>query len=312
MQRSSEIPAPGALICSGLSRDPFLRPGLARADVTGPDAASFLNGQFTADVQHLASGRWTWSGFCSAKGRLLATFRIARLPGGFVLQIPSAVAGDFLTRLRRFVLRAKVSLPAAATPGSTAEFDGRHTAADAIPGLDRWPGEGEVTEAGGCILFGVENGRVLAMGTSFDGVRDAAPGGEWRNDVMSGYPWILPGAQEMFVPQMVGLETVGGVSFTKGCYPGQEIVARSQYLGEVKRRLFRITASAARVPQPGETVSVASTSQPAGTVLIGSPADDSAVVALAVLDVRLGSADDLTLADGVGIDSCEAVHPSRE
>ena len=312
MQESSEIPAPGALIWSGLSHDPFLRPGLARADVTGPDAASFLNGQFTADVQHLAPGRWTWSGYCSAKGRLIATFRIARLPGGFVLQIPSDVAGDLLSRLRRFVLRAKVSLPAAAAPGSTAEFDGLHTSPEIIPGLDRWPGEGEVAEAGGCLLFGVENGRVLAMGSSLDGAHGVAAGGEWRNDVMSGCPWILPGAQEMFVPQMVGLETVGGVSFTKGCYPGQEIVARSQYLGEVKRRLYRITALSARVPQPGEPVTVASTSQPAGTVLFGSAADSSSVAALAVLDVRLADADGLMLSDGAGVGSCEAVHPARE
>jgi len=279
------------------------RPELGCILVAGTDATAFLNGQFTSDLASLPDGAWTWAGYCSPKGRLLATVRAGRHGAGWALQAPTAVVSDLTGRLRRFVLRAKVTftLP----PGESA------CCIEYPPG--RWPSDVPATIGpGGCAgdarrsAFALADGRLLIHGVPDTGL--AAGTEDWLSDVLAGAPWILPGAEETFVPQMVDLERVGGVSFTKGCYPGQEVVARSQHLGEVKRRLHRVRIGEESLPTPGQAVRAGDA--PAGSVLYAASRPSGGVIALAVLDVSLAAQGALCLEDGRALADVERLHPA--
>ena len=278
-----------------------LRPELGCVLVSGADATAFLNGQFTSDLASLAEGAWTWAGYCSPKGRLLATVRAGRHGAGWVLQAPAAIVPGLTDRLRRFVLRAKVTL--SLPPGESAWVE--HS-----PGA--WPAD---TPAGvrpggfaidaGCVFLALADGSLLVHGQR---PADTVPAtADWAADVLAGAPWILPGAEETFVPQMVDLERVGGVSFTKGCYPGQEVVARAQHLGEVRRRLHRARTDTGLPPAPGQPVRAGDAS--AGSVLYAAADASGGVIILAVLDVSAATQDSLALDDGRVLSGIERLHP---
>jgi folate-binding protein YgfZ len=279
------------------------RPELGCILVAGTDATAFLNGQFTSDLASLPDGAWTWAGYCSPKGRLLATVRAGRHGAGWALQAPSAVVADLTARLRRFVLRAKVTFaPASGESAFCIEYP---------PG--RWPSDiptsiapGGFAGDAGRSAFALADGRLLVHGTTDTGL--AVGTADWLSDVLAGAPWILPGAEESFVPQMVDLERVGGVSFTKGCYPGQEVVARSQHLGEVKRRLHRVRIGEGSLPAPGQAVRAGDA--PAGSVLYAASRPSGGVIALAVLDVSLAARGALCLEDGRPLNEAERLHPA--
>ncbi len=236
--------------------------------IEGPDAPTFLNGQFTCDVAALAPGHWTWGGYCSPKGRLLTTFRLGLLDGAYLLQCPSGQGMDLAVRLRRYVLRSKVTL----TPVPVTYRTGRPAAL----GVADSPETGTVRADIDRIVWGLGP----------DAIAVDAPASEpslpdWSGDVALGAPWIVPANAEAFVPQMVDLDRAGGVSFSKGCYPGQEVVARARYLGEVKRHLFRISVPGGNAPAAGDPV--VSGERAVGTVLYGA-GNDTGGVALAVID----------------------------
>lgn len=244
-------------------------PPLATVLVEGADSAGFLNGQFTCDVPALADGHWQWGGYCSPKGRLLATFRIGRLGESWLIQLPASLATDFVTRLRRFVLRAKVTIGGMGTRCST----GRTVSPSPAGTLQR---------IGDSYIWGLGEGWAALVVPETAG-SPARAGREWIVDIALGSPWVLPATVESFVPQMVDLDRMGGVSFTKGCYPGQEIVARARYLGEVKRRLMRLALADGPTPAPGDAVTGAE-ERPAGTVLLAER-DGAVASVLAVVDL---------------------------
>ncbi len=245
-------------------------PPLTSILVEGRDGATFLNGQFTCDVTVLPDGHWQWGGYCSPKGRLLATFRIGRLADTWVLQLPATLATDFVTRLRRFVLRAKVTFTELGT----------RCAAGRAPSA---PAAGKIRRVGDHCVWGLGEGRA-AVDMPPDPAPTTSPFPEWSVDIALGAPWILSATAEAFVPQMVDLDRQGGVSFSKGCYPGQEVVARARYLGEVKRHLLRLTLPTGTPAAPGDTVSGAD-DRPVGTVLLADQGNASADV-LAVVDLE--------------------------
>lgn len=239
------------------------------ARVEGPDALTFLNGQFTCDVAALASGRWTWGGYCSPKGRLLATFRLGRQEDAYLLQCPTGQLSELVARLRRYVLRARVTftlVPGAYRVGTTAAAD---------PGQALRTGELRMHGAESC--WGLGEGRAALALPEPD-----AAGVDWSADLEAGAPWVFPANAEAFVPQMVDLDRAGGVSFEKGCYPGQEVVARARYLGEVKRHLFRVALPAGPLPAAADPVSLGD--RAVGAVLYAATTGDRAA-ALAVIDV---------------------------
>lgn len=242
--------------------------GLMRA--RGADAARFLHGQLTSDMLHLGADRAVPAGFCSAKGRLQASFIVWQ---GAADELLLACAADLLAptlkRLSMFVLRAQCKLGDASAELPLYGLAGEAAASrlgDAPVWSRRDVPEGTLVrlpDAAGirrALLIGSEPSGVPAL--SLD---------TWRwLEVSSGVPLIEAATVEQFVPQMVNLERVGGVDFQKGCYPGQEVVARSQYRGTLKRRMFLFDVAAeARAGQ--EIFHSADPGQPAGMVVNAAP-----------------------------------------
>jgi len=227
--------------------------------VSGDDAAEFLHNQFTNDVKALAAGSAQWNGWCTPKGRLLATFVLARDEQGFFLMLPAAFVEAFAKRLRMFVLRSKVTV---------------EDISASTPRFGLWGG----TVPQGAFRLG--ESRAFAFGQAPGG--RAASLDDWALSLIrDGVVQVVPGTQEEFVPQMANYDLVGGVSFKKGCYPGQEIVARTQYRGILKKRAVRVHSAAALAP--GESVySDAFGDQSAGTVANVAPSPEGGFEALVV------------------------------
>jgi folate-binding protein YgfZ len=270
-------------------------PGWTAVRIAGADAASFLHGQFTNDVAGLEPGTTQWGGWCSPKGRLLATFALKRnAADSFVLAIPSDVAPAFVKRLRMFVLRAKVVVtPLAETHrliGSTM----------AVPTLDDVDYDVlDLPEGGGGRRIAVcpIDSSALVEEALAEAALAADPVAWDQLAIRAGIPYVTAPTQDLFVPQMLNWELIGGVSFQKGCYPGQEIVARMQYLGRLKERLYRAHLAthsiADGVPVPGKALYGATFGpQSCGTVVNAapSPADDGYEL-LAVIKVASAQSD---------------------
>lgn len=204
----------------------------------GRDAGSFLHGQVTADVASLAPGQATLAALCTPQGRVIATVRIGRMAQGLAVVLPRELAAAVAQRLRRFVLRARVSISDASSELAAAGLRGHEDA----PGLP----------PAGCESLQLGAGRTLAIGpaAAFAAARDAATSAaSWDALCVSlGEPEVYAATSEVWVPQMLNLDLLGAVSLSKGCYTGQEIVARTHYKGATKRRTLRYTADAPVLP----------------------------------------------------------------
>jgi folate-binding protein YgfZ len=255
---------------------------LGLISVSGDDAASFLHNQLTNDVEHLGAHEARLAGYCSPKGRLQATFLMWRNAGSIFLQLPRELQPALQKRLAMFVLRAKAKLADAGAGmvvvgvgGAAAEAALREHVGD-LPGGP----------------YGKEDaalGTVIRVGDAFGAPRyqliltqdnaaallpklraSLALGGTqaWQlASIHAGVPQITASTQEKFVPQMINFELLGGVNFKKGCYPGQEIVARSQYLGKLKRRTALATVANPAARAGDEVYSMADPGQPCGMVV---------------------------------------------
>ncbi len=256
--------------------------GVIRA--SGAEAAKFLHSQLTQDIEHLPEGQARLAGYCSAKGRLLATFVVWRRgPEEFVLACSADVLPAVLKRLSMFVLRARCKLSDA-----SAELPMWGLAGGAAEGADhiRLPA---------AVVDGATVTRALQIGGSEPASAAPLDIDAWRwLEVHSGVARIVAATSEQFVPQMVNLELVGGVNFQKGCYPGQEVVARSQYRGTLKRRGQVMHGSAAL--QPGaEIFHRADPTQPAGMVVLAGTWQGQHA---ALVEVKIAALHDGTLHAG--------------
>lgn len=210
--------------------------------VKGGDAREFLHAQLTNDIEHLPGERAALAGWCSAKGRLLATFLVIPAPDGFLLQLARDLAPAVAKRLGLFVLRAKVKI--ADESDAWVQYG--------VWGAD-WS-KPEVAWEGGSATVRVGEGRFLQLvPATLPAMAANAEEAQWAlQEIRAGRPLITAATQDQFVPQMVNLEKLGAVDFQKGCYPGQEIVARAQYRGQVKRRMVLLPAPAGEALQPGQ------------------------------------------------------------
>jgi len=245
--------------------------GVIRA--AGAEARKFLHGQLTQDVELMGPNDVRLAGYCSAKGRLLASFVMWRDGADDVLLACSAdVLPAVLKRLTMFVLRAKCRLSDA-----TAELPLWGCVGDLPAGTLRLP---DATWAGTAVPRGLWVGATPPVAQAID-----LP--TWQGlEAASGVARIVAATVEQFVPQMVNLELVGGVNFKKGCYPGQEIVARSQYRGTLKRRAQVMTSD--QPLQPGQEVfHDADPGQPAGMVVLSGSLPGAPAVAL--VEVKLSA-----------------------
>ncbi len=279
----------------------------------GPEAKTFLNGQLTNELDSLDANRSRLAAWCSAKGRMLAVFRIFPRGGDYYLQLPVSLRDDVLKRLRMFVLRAKVTLQSADADlvrfglvGPSAAFM-LHDAAGFLPeGSDACLTSGALTllrlpglQPRFEIVAPVEDARTLWEKLRRDAVPTGSGAWAWH-DIMVGLPTVLPATSEAFVPQMANLELISGVNFSKGCYPGQEIVARMQYLGRLKQRMVRAHV-AAEAPAPGTPIFAPDMpGQSAGTVVDAQPSPEEGSDLLAVIQISSVQTGELHLGSETG------------
>lgn len=218
---------------------------------TGDDARTFLQAQLTNGIEDIAAGEARRAGWCSAKGRLLALFLVVPQQGGFLLQVSRDIAPAIAKRLSMFVLRAKAKV--ADVSDAWVQFGlWGETAEERLAqlGLAIPQAELKATQAEGIAVVRVGAQRFLVLAPAAQRGRFSSlalePGeASWAlQEIQAGLPQVVQATQEEFVPQMVNLERLGAVDFKKGCYPGQEVVARTQYRGVLKRRMARARVSA--------------------------------------------------------------------
>ncbi len=265
--------------------------GLIRA--RGEEAAKFLQGQLTNDVASLPTGQSRLAGFCSAKGRLQASFIVWKAADGdLMLACSASVLPATLKRLSMFVMRAKCKLSDASGELALWGFAGASAAA-----LADHLAVGATREADGATVVRLPDaaGSVRALHITPVDALPSAPAislDAWRwLEVQAGIPIIEAATLDQFVPQMLNYELVGGVDFQKGCYPGQEIVARSQYRGTIKRRMFLFDIDEDGAPAPGQEVfHTGDAEQPAGMVVNAAPRPGGAGFS-ALVEVKLALLD---------------------
>ena len=210
--------------------------------VTGDDAREFLHAQLTRDIRALPADRAALAGWCSAKGRLLASLLVIPAPQGFLLQLSRDLAVPVAKRLSMFVLRAKVKI---ADESEQWVQDGLWDVDSDAP---------EVEWSGGVATVRVGERRYLQVGppSAMTAAPTAAEEAWTLQEIRAGRPLITGATQDQFVPQMVNFEKLGAIDWQKGCYPGQEIVARAQYRGQVKRRMVLLRSPEGAALSPGQ------------------------------------------------------------
>jgi folate-binding protein YgfZ len=262
--------------------------GLIRA--SGEDTAAFLHNLMTNDINHLATNGARHAGLCTAKGRMIASFLIWREGADYLLMLSADILPATLKKLSMYVLRSKVKLTDVSTDYALIGLAGPDAAT-----LANAPAEPMQTssDVGGTAIRLDAQRALLAIPLEeapaawSQLVEKAKPTGlaAWRlTEIAAGIPRIVSATVEAFVPQMVNYEVpaVGGVSFQKGCYPGQEIVARTQYLGKIKRRMYR--AKLAEYAAPGTDVFTPEAGeQHCGAIVLCTPAPEGGFEALVVV-----------------------------
>jgi folate-binding protein YgfZ len=250
--------------------------------ISGEDAVVFLHNQLTNDVEHLGLAQARLAGYCSPKGRLLATLLMWKSADAIMLQLPREIQATTQKRLQMFVLRSKARLADVTDSQVILGLAGQSAAAALAPWFAALPSSpyAKMESASGTLIRMADASGAPRYQwiTTVDTAQHAWPRlastlqpvgtHAWRlADIDAGIPRITQPTQEQFVPQMVNFEAIGGVNFRKGCYPGQEIVARSQYLGKLKRRMTRASTEAADVQAGMEVFSSADPQQPCGMIV---------------------------------------------
>jgi folate-binding protein YgfZ len=266
----------------------------------GTDAASFLHNQLTNDVLLMKEGQCRLAAFCNAKGRMQASFLVYKRSAEEVLLIcRKDLIAQTVKRLSMFVLRAKAKLSDASD-----DFQLLGLAGDAVRvalnGAHAEPWHRHATGAADVLTLYPALGQARALWIApKDLPAPTAPALSadlWQiGEVMSGIAWVELATFEAFVPQMLNYESVDGVNFKKGCYPGQEVVARSQFRGTLKRRAF-IVQSAAPMTAGQEVFSSLDASQPCG--LVAQAANDGDIH-VAVVELQLSATENSSLHLGV-------------
>lgn len=273
---------------------------LARLELirfSGAEAQSFLHNQLTCDVTALAPGKSTYGSYCNPKGRMLATFLLWHTGDAFFMQLPSALREPIQKQISKYILRAKVK----ATDDSSEWMlfgvagDGSESVVRRVVGAVP-SALHSVAQAPGAMVIKLPGERyeIVAAKEKAQAVRESlASGTEKSNpdywdwlDIHAGFPTILPATQEAFVPQMVNLDLIGGVSLTKGCYPGQEIVARMHYRGTLKQRMYLANIAGSDAPQPGDKLySPGFGEQACGTIVNAARSPEGGYDVLAVIQI---------------------------
>lgn len=280
---------------------PLTHLGLLRS--RGEDSAPFLHNLFSNDVKKLAPDAAQWNSFNTPKGRMLASFLLWGTPTDHWLAVSADIQAAILKKLSMYVLRSKVKLAEVSDEFVLIGLAGPLAADLAARGGLPLPG-GDMHHAAfgeGFIIRLDAGALVLALPAAdapaqFDALQalgaQAAGTAAWQLAMIrAGIPLITLATQEEFVAQMLNYELIGGVSFNKGCYPGQEIVARTQYLGKLKKRMYRVSIDTDVMPLVGTDLYTPEFGeQSAGKLVNVAPASDGGFEALAVMQMSCAEA----------------------
>jgi folate-binding protein YgfZ len=281
----------------------------------GEDTGEFLQSQFTNDVSQVDETRSQLSALCSPKGRMLCNFRIFRREQTYYLVLPYELLEAALSRLRMFVLRSRVTLEDASDALMSIGASGNKMTAHLGNIAGTLPENVDeaveykdytIIRVAGVVpryeIYGLlEPMKKLWQALDVHATPVGANVWELLN-IQSGIPVITAGSIDAYVPQMANMHLINGVSFTKGCYPGQEIVARMHYLGKLKRRMYRVGFDAREAPATGTPLvtETSTESQDIGTVLSAQKNPDGKYDALAVIQTRDAENSALKLGDAEG------------
>ena len=234
--------------------------------VSGDDAVSFLQGQLTNDISHVTLTQSIYAGFCNPKGRLLALFHVIKYHDSFILLIPSSIAENITKKLSMFILRSNVKLelnPIGLMHFGlyTSNLGGQFNLFKNLPKTEM-----ESVDKGSLIVTKVYSDgiRLIIVGDKkkcTDFIKNNSDELEKKDfnfwvlhNIKSGIPNIYNETQEAFIPQSINLDIIGAINFKKGCYTGQEIVARTHYLGKPKRRMYKANFQADFKPLYGASI----------------------------------------------------------
>ncbi len=279
--------------------------------VHGPDAGKFLQGQITCNINYLGTSGSSLGARCTPKGRMLSSFRIVSVADGFLLAMSQELLAPQLAELQKYAAFSKAKLSDESAAWVRFGLSGADAALQAM-GIALASEPDSVTSTDSLLAIRLSDGRAelwapveqaepLRARLS-EQLREASLN-EWvLAQIRAGVGQVTGTTRELFIPQMINLQAVGGVSFKKGCYTGQEIVARMQYLGKLKRRLYRLHIASEQQPAPGAELFSPVHRSAVGEVVLAATSDDG-VELLAVLQedaaldghIHLGSLEGLPL-----------------
>ncbi len=281
--------------------------------IEGQDAFTFLQGQLTCDLNEISHSRSRLGAWCSPKGRVLVLFRAVQITNGVLLELPASQIKDTIKRLRMYVLRSRVSLKdvsdefvrvGLAGESATELLENRYGSAPRSPDDAVAVGDDRLI-----CLHGVapryefigDSAHAADLWRAAAGMLTPAGAKAWTLlEILAGVPEIGQGDEHL--PQMINLDLLDGVSFNKGCFVGQEIIARTHHLGRLKRRMYLISADVTeRVDPDAPILAAASGSEAAGQIVSSARrADGNGIIALAVLRIDAARTSDLRLANADG------------
>ncbi len=269
--------------------------------VRGADAAKFLQGQLTCNLNYLSDTQASLGARCTQKGRMQSSFRILLQGDGVLLAMATELLEPQLADLKKYAVFSKSKLTDESA--AWARF-GVSDADQVLAGLGlQLPAETDsVVRSDDLVAIRVSPGRAelwapaaqaQTLHSQLAAQLNEGELNQWLlGQIRAGIGQVMPQTRELFIPQMLNLQAVGGVSFKKGCYTGQEIVARMQYLGKLKRRLYRLSLNAGELPEPGTPLFSPNHNSAIGEVVIAARADQ-AIELLAVLQAEAAESGDV-------------------
>ena len=292
-RRENSIPPQGSVL-SDLSNRGII-------EIHGEDAESFLQNQFTNDVHRVTETTHQLSAWCSPKGRVIANFRLFKRADNYYLTLPADLVDTVLKKLRMYIMMSKVTLESVSDSLVHFGYAGEYAEKDlkTILGDDLVPMEDNQTIQYGNlsilrlsgtvprfeIIGEYEDAKNLWKHCNVRAAPVSSNGWDYLN-IVAGLPVVNKASSEAWIPQMLNLQVIDGVDFQKGCYPGQEIVARLKYLGKNKRRMYRIEINSNELPDIGQKIYAEGfTDSEAGKILTAVINPSGKVEALAVLKI---------------------------
>ncbi len=271
---------------------------LAIIEISGADAGSFLNGQFTSNIEKISEYQLQFSAWCNPKGQVKTTFYIYRHADNFYILLPEELKVSFLKQLSMYILRADVQLTDQSDSltrlglclekSDVKKSDvGQSDILSQLPdNLIILPLTSTATELSSrqsryIIVTEFEQAESI-QNTLTEKLADTDPSVWKLLDIQAGIPWLTPETSEKFLPQMLNLDLMEALDYQKGCYPGQEIIARLHYRGELKRNLYLTTCTSKETPGPGANI-VSSANKAVGTAIQAQTEVDTTYL-LAVID----------------------------